>query len=42
MTRFLRCWAQMVFRVKIRWLALAGHRLERRIEGRKRQPLRSL
>ncbi|MEW6681593.1 MAG: hypothetical protein AB1451_01525 [Nitrospirota bacterium] len=41
-TRFLRWWARSVFQVKIWWLASAGNRLERRIEERKRRPLRSL
>lgn len=42
MTRVLRWWMQAVLQAKIRWLAFAGNRLERRIEERKRQTIRSL
>jgi hypothetical protein len=40
-TRVLRWWVQAVFQTKIWWLTVAGNRLERRIEERKRQTLRS-
>lgn len=41
-TGFLRWWARAVFQFKLWWLTAAGNRLERRIEERKRHPLRSL
>jgi hypothetical protein len=42
MNGFVRWWERTMLRGKLWWLTLAGWRLERRIEERKRQAFRSL